>query len=77
MTKNNKMTVRPADAQADLILRWAHSHSVGFVMSRLILCNHPNLHLVYTYAFIKFDRNPWINSQEIEHKQNSDVDQGP
>ena len=27
-----------ADAQADLSLRWAHSHFVGFVMSRLILC---------------------------------------
>ena len=26
-----------ADAQADLNLRWAHSHFVGFVMSRLIL----------------------------------------
>ena len=26
-----------ADAQADLSLRWAHSHSVGFVMSQLIL----------------------------------------
>ena len=25
-----------ADAQADLSLRWAHSHIVGFVMSRLI-----------------------------------------
>ena len=25
-----------ADAQADLSLRWAHTHSVGFVMSRLI-----------------------------------------
>ena len=24
-----------ADAQADLSLRWAHSHCVGFVMSRL------------------------------------------
>ena len=24
-----------ADAQADLSLRWAHSHFVGFVMSRL------------------------------------------
>ena len=24
-----------ADAQADLSLRWAHTHSVGFVMSRL------------------------------------------
>ena len=26
-----------ADAQADLSLRWAHTHLVGFVMSRLIL----------------------------------------
>ena len=26
-----------ADAQADLSLRWAHAHFVGFVMSRLIL----------------------------------------
>ena len=25
------------DAQADLSLRWAHTHFVGFVMSRLIL----------------------------------------
>ena len=25
----------------------------------------------------KFDRNPQINSQDIEHKQNSDIDQGP
>ena len=27
------------DAQADLSLRWAHTHFVGFVMSRLILYN--------------------------------------
>ena len=27
-----------ADAQADLSLRWAHSHIVGFVMRRLIFC---------------------------------------
>ena len=43
--KINKVTVRPcgqqrlwsdwADAQANLSLRWAHSHIVGFVMSRL------------------------------------------
>ena len=25
-----------ADAQADLSLRWAHTHFVGFVMSQLI-----------------------------------------
>ena len=40
-----------------------------------ILLNHPNLHLVTSNAYTKFDIQ--INSQDIEHKQNSDVDQGP
>ena len=44
---------------------------------RKILFKHPNLHLVNINAYTKFDRNPQINSQDIEHKQNSDVDQGP
>ena len=30
-----------ADAQADLSLRWAHTHFVGFVMSRLKYCFSP------------------------------------
>ena len=42
-----------------------------------ILFNHPNLHLVNINAYTKFDRNPQINSQDIEHKQNSDIDQRP
>ena len=42
-----------------------------------ILFNHPNLHLVNINAYTKFDQNLQINSQDIEHKQNSDVDQGP
>ena len=29
-----KTLIRLADAQADLSLRWAHTHFVGFVMSR-------------------------------------------
>ena len=29
--------MKKGDAQADLSLRWAHTHFVGFVMSRLIL----------------------------------------
>ena len=29
-----------ADAKADLSLRWAHTHFVGFVMSRLIYLDH-------------------------------------
>ena len=44
---------------------------------RKILFKHPNLNLVNINAFTKFDRNLQINSQDIEHKQNSDVDQGP
>ena len=43
---------------------------------RKILFNNPNLHLVNINAYTKFDRNPQINSQVIEHKQNSDVNQG-
>ena len=42
-----------------------------------ILFNHPNLHLVDINAYTKFDWNPQIKSQDIEHKQKSDVDQGP
>ena len=44
---------------------------------RKILFNHPNLHPVNINACTKFDQNPQIHSQNIEHKQNSDVDQGP
>ena len=39
-----------------------------------ILFYHPNLHLVNINAYTKFDRNPQINSQDTEHKQNSDMD---
>ena len=42
-----------------------------------ILFNYPNLHLVNINAYTKFDQNPQINSQDIEHKQNFDVNQGP
>ena len=42
-----------------------------------ILFNHPNLHLVNINVYTKFDQNPQIISQDIEHKQNSDIDQGP
>ena len=36
-----------------------------------------NLHFVNINAYTKSDQNPQINSQDIEHKQNSDIDQGP
>ena len=40
---------------------------------RKILFNHPNIHLVNINAYTKFDRNPKINSQDIEHTH-SDVE---
>ena len=43
---------------------------------RKILFNHPNLRLVNINAYTEFDQNPQIDSQDIEHKQNSDVNQG-
>ena len=40
-----------------------------------------NVHLYLDFITIdactKFDKNPPINSQDIEHKQNSDINQGP
>ena len=41
-----------------------------------ILFNHPNSHLVNINDVQNFVRNPQINSQDIEHKKNSEVDQG-
>ena len=43
-----------ADAQADLNLRWAHTHFVGFVMSRLI-CKKHSLFDLFAY----FDISDW------------------
>ena len=43
-----------ADAQADLSLRWAHTHFVGFVMSWLI-CKYTNayLHVQQMHSLLK------------------------
>ena len=51
-----------ADSQADLSLHWAHSHFVGFVMSRLICSCHAAL-LVTKQTFFVFIPN--INSVHI------------
>ena len=47
-----------ADAQADLSLRWAHRHFVGFVMRRLVSVNFPFVvldrmlkYLIITFRF--------------------------
>ena len=44
---------------------------------RKIWFNHPNIYLININVYTKFDRNPQVNSQDIKHKQNSDVDRGP
>ena len=61
-----------ADAQADLSLRWAHTHFVGFVMSRLIYCKGsrtvstniwPGYHIK-----IQLSRKTKISSDNGSHK---------
>ena len=52
------------------------SRAITLENKQKIFLNHSNLHLVNVNAYTKFDRNPQINSQDIEHKQNSDIDQG-
>ena len=41
------------------------------------MCNGLYLDFINTDACTKFDKNPSINSQDTESKQNSDVNQGP
>ena len=53
------------------------SRAITVKNERKIFFNNPNLHLVNINAYTKFDRNPQNYSQDTEHKQNSDVDQGP
>ena len=53
-----------ADTQADLSLRWAHSHFVGFVMSRLF----PKIWAVskiipHNYVILVSKRCSWIGKQ--------------
>ena len=41
------------------------------------MCNGIYPDFINIDACTKFDKNPSINSQDIELKQNSDVNQGP
>ena len=41
------------------------------------MCNGVYLDFINIEACTKFDKNPSINSQDIEHKQNFDINQGP
>ena len=69
-------SICPQDIEQKRIFNICKGHN-SVENDRKILFNHPNLHLVTINAYTKFDRNPQIYSQDIEHKQNSDVDQGP
>ena len=51
-----------ADAQADLSLRWTHSHFVGFVMSRLIW----NLMLFELYSIINLVNNKQFAAKKFK-----------
>ena len=58
-----------ADAQADLSLRWAHSHFVGFVMSRLKLflkSMHTHTHL--TNEIFVYDVNNYSMEYLYEYR---------
>ena len=52
-----------ADAHADLSLRWAHTHFVGFVMSRLI-CNFPIRYITKNLLSIRQYIFPYQNIQK-------------
>ena len=41
------------------------------------MCNGSYLDFININAYTNFDRNPSINSQDIEHEQNSYINQGP
>ena len=46
-----------ADAQADLSLRWAHTHFVGFVMLRLRLCVIAIIAHTHTHRVVQENSN--------------------
>ena len=55
-----------ADAQADLCLRWAHTHFVGFVMRRLILrCYHFGFQTIVYSDFILHDLTDFLLIQDV------------
>ena len=50
----------------------------NFILNwRKLTLNNPKLDVVNIYAYAKFGKNPFICSQDIERKLNSDIIQGP
>ena len=63
-----------ADVQADLSLRWAQGHFVGFVMSRLINHVHSGAHFMLEYP-VMFRWHLLIQlSSHITHRQHKNTD---
>ena len=44
---------------------------------RKLTLNNPKLDVVNIDQYAKFGQNPFLHSQDIERKQNSDIIQGP
>ena len=55
-----------ADAQADLSLRWAHSHFVGFVMRRLKIFYLPAMFNCHSQAMEDGDKDKGADPQAAE-----------
>ena len=58
------------------ILTVTKGHNCVVNLQKLTRSN-PNLDLVNINAYAKYDQIPSIRSQDIERKQNSNVNQGP
>ena len=52
-------------------------HNSAMKRQKLTLKNNPKLDVVNIDAYAKFGQNPFICSQDMEQKQNSDIIQGP
>ena len=58
-----------ADAQADLSICWAHSHFVGFVISRLLFFSHSDISLSLTGLYMVI--MPFLSKDNIETNDHS------
>ena len=59
------------------ILTSFKGHSSSVMIRQKWTLNNPKLDVININAYVKFGQNPFIHSQDIELKRNSDVIQGP
>ena len=72
MHKQNFIKINSLFLKIEILTSFKGHNSVSVNFNVLVT-------ILYTQNFIKlqkFDRNPQNNSKDIEHKHNSDVDQG-